>query len=171
MLDLVQNSISAHSSLIKLLIHENDILTIELIDNGKGMSDEEKQQALSPYYTSRVTRKVGLGLSMMKMLTEQTEGVFNLTSQQHKGTKLSLQFNPKHIDLPEMGDIGELIYLISIHQDVEDFIFIYQKGNQTYQYHLKEIKDILGDALQTFSVMKALIKSINEEIQILRGKL
>lgn len=168
-LDLVQNSIAAKSSLIKLFIDDSEKLAIEIIDNGIGMTDDEQNQALSPFYSTRTTRKVGLGLSMMKMLTEQTNGYFNLSSQKNKGTRLVMHFDPLHIDLPDMGDIGELIYLISIHQDVEDFIFTYQKGNQKYQYHLKEIKEILGDALQTFSVMKALIQSINNEIKTMRG--
>ena len=168
-LDLVQNSIAAKSSLIKLFIHESDKLAVEIIDNGVGMTDDEQNRALSPFYSSRTTRKVGLGLSMMKMLIEQTDGIFHLSSEKHKGTKLFLQFDSNHIDLPEMGDIGELIYMISIHQDVKDFIFIYQKNNEKYEYHLNKIKDILGDALQTFSVMKALIQSINDEIKIMRG--
>lgn len=169
LLDLIQNSIAAKSSFIELSIIENHTIAISITDNGIGMTEDELNQALSPFYSSRTTRRVGLGLSMMKMLTEQTNGSFELTSVKNKGTKLSLSFNPSHIDFPDIGDIGDLVYFISIHQDVVNFSFIYQKGTEKYQYHLKEIKEILGEALQTFSVMKALIQTINKEIDTIRG--
>jgi len=168
-LDLVQNSIAAKSQIITLSMVENHLFHVSIGDDGCGMNEDELNQALSPFYSSRTTRRVGLGLSMMKMLVEQTNGSFKLTSKKHKGTTLDLSFDLSHIDLPDIGDIGELIYFISIHQDVKDFIFTYQKNQKTYRYHLKEIKEILGDALQTFSVMKALIQSINEEINTIRG--
>lgn len=168
-LDLVQNSIAAKSETITLSMVESNHLHVTIIDDGCGMTEDELDRALSPFYSSRTTRRVGLGLSMMKMLLEQTNGSMKLTSKKHQGTTLMMSFDLSHIDLPDIGDIGELVYFISIHQDVKDFVFIYQKQEEIYRYHLKEIKEILGDALQTFSVMKALIQSINEEINTIRG--
>jgi hypothetical protein len=169
LLDLIQNSIAANAPLIELHIVENDMLHVSIKDNGKGMSKETLDQATSPFYSSRTTRKVGLGLSMMKMLIEQTEGSFELHSELGKGIELNFSINLKHIDAPDMGDIGELIYMISIHQEVKDFIFIYQVNDKRYTYNLYDIKNILGDDLQSFSVMKALISMINKEIETIRG--
>jgi hypothetical protein len=168
-LDLIQNSIAAKATLIELHIVEDDMFHVMIKDNGLGMSKETLDQASSPFYSSRTTRKVGLGLSMMKMLIEQTEGLFELNSKLGIGTELKLSFNLKHIDTPDLGDLGDLIYMISIHQDVKDFIFTYHVNKETYVYDLKEIKNIFGDDLQTFSVMKALNDMINKEINTIRG--
>ncbi|TNF06838.1 MAG: ATP-binding protein [Bacillota bacterium] len=168
-LDLMQNSIAAKATLIELHMVEDDMLHVVIKDNGQGMSKETLSRASSPFYSSRTTRKVGLGLSMMKMLIDQTEGSFELNSEIGVGTELKLKINLKHIDTPDVGDIGELIYLISIHQDVKDFIFTYQVNGETYIYDLKEIKEILGDELQSFTVMKTLNEMINKEINTIRG--
>ena len=168
--DLIQNSIAAKSSFIELTILESDKLYITIKDNGHGMDNEEVHKAISPFYTTRKTREVGLGLSLIKMVTEQVEGTFNLTSVKHQGTTLELSFNHHHIDMPDIGDIGEMIYMISIHQDVTNFIFDYFKDEQNYHYDLKEIKDVFNSTLQSYSIMKGLIASINKEIETLRGK-
>jgi hypothetical protein len=169
LLDLLQNSIQAKATRIELSIHETDILEIIIKDNGFGMTKDELNQAASPFYTTRTTRRVGLGLSMIKLLTEQTEGSFKLTSTKGKGTELNLVFNHHHIDMPDFGDLGEMIYMVSIHQDVNDFIFNYQYQQESYAYSLKEVKEVLGSAIQTYSVMQGLIKSINNEIEMIRG--
>lgn len=168
--DLIQNSIQAQASLIELTIIESNQLHIILKDNGFGMDEETLHKATSPFYTTRKTRDVGLGLSFIKMLTEQVDGTFELSSIKNKGTTLKLSFDHHHIDMPEIGDIGEMIYLVSIHQDVKDFIFEYIKDEENYHYHLKEIKDVFNATLQSYSIMKALIASINKEIETLRGK-
>jgi len=169
LLDLLQNSIKANAKLIELTIYESNHLEIVIKDNGIGMTEKELEVASSPFYTTRTTRKVGLGLAMIKLLTEQTEGSFDLTSQKGVGTILKLSFDHHHLDMPDLGDLGEMIYMISIHQDVEDFIFDYHHNNENYHYQLKEVKDILGDTLNRYSVMQELIKSINNEIEIIRG--
>ena len=169
LLDLIQNSIAAKSSYIKLFIHEGDMLHVMIKDNGIGMSSETLKQAVSPFYTQRKTRRVGLGLPMIKWLCEQVDGTFYITSEEGKGTELNLILNQHHIDMPAFGDYGELLYLISINQDVIDFEAIYQINQKTYTYHLKEIKEILGISLTSYHVMKTLIASINTEIERLRG--
>lgn len=169
LLDLLQNSIQAKASYIELSIDESDILEINIKDNGVGMNETELIQASSPFYTTRTTRKVGLGLSMIKLLTEQTEGTFELTSQKNIGTHLRLTFNHHHLDMPDFGDLGEMIYMVSIHQAVTDFVFTYHYHKEIYQYRLLEVKEILGSSLTTYSVMQGLIKSINNEIETMRG--
>ena len=87
LLDLAQNSISAGASLvtIRLTLGEDRMLTMELIDNGKGMSPELLAQVTSPFATTRTTRKVGLGIPMMKENAEKAGGTFSLESEEGKG--------------------------------------------------------------------------------------
>ena len=68
-LDIVENSVKAGATLTEILIEESsDILTITVKDDGCGMSDEIEKQVTDPFYTTRTTRKVGLGIPLFKML-------------------------------------------------------------------------------------------------------
>jgi hypothetical protein len=171
LLDIVQNSIQAKASMIQLSVVEEDELKIKVIDNGIGMSDTVLAQVTSPFYTTRTTRRVGLGLPLIKMLCEQTDGDFRLESTEGLGTSLYLMMHHHHIDMPPIGNLGEMIYTISIHQDVSEFIFTYESRQNKYTYQLSEIKRIFGQTLTTYSIMQGLIDHINQEIELRRGGL
>ena len=65
-LDITQNSLTAGATLvgISLLEDEQGILTLTISDDGKGMSEEIVKGVTNPFYTTRTTRKVGLGLPL-----------------------------------------------------------------------------------------------------------
>ena len=86
-MDVAQNSISAGASLITLTVEEDlaaDRLTITLEDNGCGMTEEQVRSVIDPFYTTRTTRKVGLGVPLFKMEAEMTGGSFSIRSQKGK---------------------------------------------------------------------------------------
>jgi len=169
LLDLLQNSIAARASVIELHMIEDQLLHIIIKDNGIGMDSKTLEQVTSPFYTTRKTRKVGMGLSLIKMLTEQTEGTFSIISEPNLGTTLSLSLNHHHMDMPPIGNLGETIYMTSIHQDIKEFVFSYEKDNRSYHYSLTEIKNMLGDSIYQYSMMQDLIELINHEIENIRG--
>jgi len=171
LLDLVQNSIAARASAIELSIVEDDMLHVSIIDNGIGMDSKTVERVTSPFYTTRKTRKVGLGLPLIKMLTEQTDGTFSIHSALNQGTTLKLTFNHHHLDMPPFGNLGEMVYMISIHQDVNNFTFTYEKNGEHYIYSLSEMKSLLGETIFEHSMMQALIELINQEIEKIRGNL
>ncbi|MCU0104683.1 ATP-binding protein [Acholeplasma vituli] len=123
--DLIQNSIQAKSKHIELTISEGPLLEVLIKDDGIGMDEATLKRVESFTYTSRTTRKVGLGLSLIHDLTKQTDGYFKIESKQNIGTTLFLGFNSKHIDFPEMGDLAELVSDIYMHQDIKHFTFIF----------------------------------------------
>ncbi len=166
LLDIIQNSISAHSSIIHLSIDIQEDLRIEIKDNGKGMSDEVLKKAVSPFFTTRTTRKVGLGLSFLKMLCEETNGTFSIESEENIGTKIHMTLDYLHPDMPSIGDLGEMVYTITIHQDIDEFIFDFKYKNNVYNYKATEMKTMFGKTISSFSIMKALIELINQEIHI-----
>ena len=89
-LDIVQNSITAKATLIKIELIEdinNDILKINIFDNGKGMTDEQIKSVTDPFYTTRTTRKIGLGIPLFKMAAEMSGGSFKIESTVGVGTK------------------------------------------------------------------------------------
>lgn len=109
LLDLVQNSIEADADEIVILFHEDDqLIRVELTDNGRGMSAEELDRAKDPFYsdgTKHRRRRVGLGLPFFLQLVEQVEGAGDIVSEKGKGTKLSFILPRNHVDLPPVGSL------------------------------------------------------------------
>ncbi len=170
-LDLVQNSIEAKADHIRIELIENHQLCLMIKDDGSGMSEENVAKAMSPFYTTRKTRKVGMGLSLIKMLAEQTEGDFSIKSTLHQGTELNVCFNHHHIDMPEIGNLGEMIMMIAINPQVNHLDFHYMKAQKDYHFDLDAIRAMFQDTLMDHEVMQGLIQYINQEIDIVRGRL
>lgn len=156
--DLVQNSIEAKSSLIELSIVHQGLLRVTLKDNGVGMDESTLMKVRTFSYSSRKTRKVGLGLSLIHDLTLQTNGFFDLTSKLGEGTTLFLGFDDKHIDFPEMGDLGALVADLYMHQGVENFIFKYD------QLHIDFESLGLNHPNKTFKQRNGLYKYVCEKL-------
>lgn len=167
-LDLAQNSMIVGSTLVEIYIVEDvkkNIFSIEIIDDGHGMDEEKLDKAISPFYTSRTTRKVGLGLSLFKMLCELTEGEFNLTSEIDKGTKLYGSMKFDHIDRPHLGDIVGTIIILILNENNIDIKFSITVENENYTFDTKVIKEILdGVPLTEPSVIEWIRENLKEEI-------
>ena len=147
-LDIVQNSIGANASLIEITIEEDDaanLLTIEVKDNGKGMSDDFLRQVINPFVTTRTTRKVGLGISFIKEAAEITGGSFSISSKLNTGTKLTAVFVKDHIDRQPIGDIaGTTVALVTLNPEI-DFSLTYKVNEEQFDFSSREVKEELGD--------------------------
>ena len=175
LLDIMQNSIKAKATLINLDIIKNiddDKLTIKIVDNGCGMSEEVLSKVLSPFYTTRTTRKVGLGLPLFKELAELCEGSFKIESKEGVGTTLTATFRLNNIDLPPLGNWVDTFYILVINDEDVDIKYNHKviKDNETKEFVFDtiEIKNILdGMSIKDFSLMqwaKDYIKNGLEEI-------
>lgn len=147
-LDIAQNSLAAGACEIKISVVEdtnNDRLTIKIADNGSGMTQTQKRQAADPFYTTRTTRKVGLGIPLLRMAAEQTGGRVEIISKPSKGTTLTAEFVRSHIDCLPLGDVvSTLMVLIRTRPDVD----IYYKrvlDSRSYVVDTRKFKEILGD--------------------------
>jgi len=147
-LDIAQNSIVAGASLIQITVDENlkeDTLTITIEDNGKGMTEEELSMVTSPFFTSRTTRKVGLGIPMFKASAEACDGGFKIDSKKGKGTYIEAKFKHSHIDRVPLGNIPDTM-IVLINSDINiDFIYKHLKNDKQYILDTKEIKEVLGE--------------------------
>ena len=145
-LDIVQNSVRAKATLVGIEIIEisdENQLIITITDNGCGMDKEQLQQAINPFYTSRTTRKVGLGLSLFKQNAEMTGGSFRIESELGKGTKVTAIFGFHHLDRPMMGDlVGTLILLICTTVDV-DYVFKHQTTSGVFELDTRNVRQML----------------------------
>jgi anti-sigma regulatory factor (Ser/Thr protein kinase) len=121
-LDIVENSAQAGAKHVRILVDDSDsgALTVVISDDGRGMSVEEAGRAFDPFYTTRTTRRVGLGLPLLKDAAEITGGSVRLESTPGAGTTVTAVFVKNHPDCQPMGDIvATLKTLITGYPDIE----------------------------------------------------
>ncbi|ADQ46261.1 histidine kinase [Caldicellulosiruptor kronotskyensis 2002] len=172
-LDLVQNSIEAGASLVKIEIVEDlkeDLFTITIEDNGRGIPKDVIDKVTDPFYTTRKTRKVGLGLSLAKQVAMDCEGSFEI-ERLERGTKIVLKLKHSHIDRPPLGNITEtLLALISGAPNV-DFTFCYRNNQSEFIFDTKSIREILGNdvPLNTLSILDFIRGQLERGLSNLTG--
>ena len=161
-LDIAENSVKAEATLTKILIDETDeTVKITVSDDGCGMDEETVKRVTDPFYTTRTTRKVGLGIPLFKLQAEQTGGCFSITSRDKEthpeshGTETSALFYKNHLDFTPLGDVtASITTLIQGHPE-RDFYFCHQKGDKTVTLDTRELREVLGDvSLAEYEVIK-----------------
>jgi K+-sensing histidine kinase KdpD len=141
-LDVVENSIEANASKIEIKIVEKkkkDLLAIEIKDNGKGMNKETIKKVLDPFYTTRTTRRVGMGLSLLAQAARESNGKFEINSKVGVGTEVKANFQYSHIDRKPIGDMkNTLITLMVSHPEI-NFVYEHQDEEENYVLDSNEI--------------------------------
>jgi len=171
-LDITENSVKAGATLTEIAIIENDqTLTITIKDDGCGMSEEILRSVENPFYTTRTTRKVGLGIPLIKMAAELTGGsvkIASSTDAAHHGTTVTSFFNKNHLDFTPLGDIKEtVVTLIQGHPDT-DFLFTHQTPKGEIRLDTRELRTVLeGVPLDTYEVIVWIKEYLNEQYQLL----
>lgn len=147
-LDIANNSIRAGADLvtIKVSIHKkDDILLLQITDNGRGMTKEQISKVEDPFFTTRTTRDVGLGIPFLKQAAEITGGYLLIKSTPGVNTVINASFGLSHIDRMPLGDICSTIYtLVLANQDI-NFLYIYECDGKEYRLDTLSFRDILGD--------------------------
>lgn len=145
-LDIAQNSISAGASLIIVEVDEDTAghtMTITVSDNGCGMDEEQLRNVCDPFFTTRTTRKVGMGIPLFRLAAEQTGGSLTVSSKKGVGTKTSAVFHTDSIDFTPLGDITSTVtMLVSMNTD-RDFVYRRSRDGQSFEIDTREIKKIL----------------------------
>ncbi len=147
-LDIMQNSIEADANQIILKIKEKidkNLLKIIIEDDGKGIKDEDINRVVDPFITSRTTREVGLGLSLLKSSAIMCGGDLKINSTKGKGTKIAADFEYDHIDRPPLGDIPETITTVIAANPELDIIYEHRVEGEQFVFATKEIKKELDD--------------------------
>ncbi|NMA65044.1 MAG: ATP-binding protein [Clostridiaceae bacterium] len=172
-LDLIQNSIEAEAIFAKLEIIEDnkkDILLIKVSDNGKGMDAKMSQLVLSPFVTTRTTRRIGLGLPLINMNAQNCGGYLNINSKPNKGTVVEIMFKHSHIDRPPMGNLIETIKTVLIGNPDLDFQYEHKVNEKCFSFSAKEIYEALGEIdLSHPDIIKWLEDWLTENISNLYG--
>ncbi|MBR3149116.1 MAG: sensor histidine kinase [Eubacterium sp.] len=170
-LDVAENSVKAGASLTQILIEEKgDMLTLTFKDDGCGMSEEVVRSVVDPFYTTRTTRKVGLGVPLLKLAAEQTGGtlcVQSKTAEEYPddhGTEVKATFYKNHLDFTPLGDVtASITTLIQGHPDT-DFLFNHKTENGEVNLDTRELRQVLGDVpLDTYDVIKWIEEYLTEQ--------
>lgn len=161
-LDIAQNSVKAKAENILIkLIETDETLTLIIQDDGCGMSKETVENVMNPFYTTRTTRNVGLGVPLLKLAAEQTGGGIRIESVSEKdnpevhGTTVTADFYKNHLDFTPLGDVVSTVTtLIQGEPDIE-WRFVHEINGQSVELDTKELREILGDvSLDTYEVIK-----------------
>ena len=147
-LDIVQNSTKAGASEVFIDIVEDipgNRLEICIRDNGRGIKKDLLATITDPFSTSRTTRRVGLGLSLLKFAAELCNGSMLIESEEGKGTTVIARFEHQHIDRMPLGDMASTIISSIIGNPDVDFRYVHQVNEQTFEFHTFDIKQELGE--------------------------
>jgi len=167
-LDIVHNSISAKATIIQIEIFENrdkNLYQLTITDNGKGISPEMLPDVTDPFVTSRKTRKVGMGLSLLKLKAEQAGGNLQVQSEINKGTIVKCQFEHYHLDRPAIGDIsGVMVQFLAAFPAIH-YIYKHQTPVNTYVFDSDEVYTALdGVPVSDPEIRKYLIAMMDENL-------
>ena len=172
-LDISQNSLKAGAKNVHISLLENfgtDKLVLKINDDGCGMSEEMVERVRNPFFTTRKTRKVGLGIPFLELAATQTGGYIEIVSRPEDkypdshGTCISAVFHKDSIDFPPLGDIiSTITVIIQGYPDV-DYIFRHVFENGEVRLDTKEIRQVLGDeiSLADFEVLNWIKEYLEE---------
>lgn len=170
-LDIVQNSITAGADLITVNVAEKTAeneLVITVEDNGCGMTAQQIKSVTDPFYTTRTTRKVGMGVPLFKMAAQMSGGDFAINSEVGKGTTVSALFKTDSVDFVPLGDMcATMLTLITMNTGI-DFVYHRSVDGKSFTLDTRKVKEILENVpLNEPSVTAWLKDYINENTQSL----
>jgi DNA mismatch repair ATPase MutL len=142
-LDIAENSVRANASRVEIRINEElkkDLLTIEIKDNGRGIDKETTRKVFDPFFTSRTTRRVGLGLPLLSQAAKESGGDIEIESKVGRGTRVRAVFGYSHIDRKPLGDMAKTLQTLIIGNPEVDFLYEHKKGNRKYRLDTAEIR-------------------------------
>jgi hypothetical protein len=147
-LDIVQNSLHAGADKIVIELEEDTnegTLRLVITDNGSGMDQQMLEQVTDPFFTSSTTKKVGLGLPLLKQNAEQTGGRFEVNSDLNIGTTVTATFMTGNIDMIPEGDLAASLITLIAAEPGKDFIFRQEKDGEEFELDTAAIRTELGD--------------------------
>jgi anti-sigma regulatory factor (Ser/Thr protein kinase) len=176
-LDIAENSIAAGAQHVEIRVRESqreDRLSIEIIDDGRGLSEDMLQKATDPFFTTRTTRRVGLGLSLFEQAAKRAGGKFEIASGPGAGTKVTGVFQYSHVDRQPLGDMNETLLALVVGNPQVEFSYLHQSDGSEVSFSTKEIKAQLGDtpigSPQGISAVRKSLEKVWEQVKCLASR-
>lgn len=146
LLDVAKNSTAAGAGRVSISLEEDadGWLTLAIADDGRGMAPEFLAQVTDPFTTTRTTRKVGLGLPLLRLTAEQTGGSLSIDSAVGVGTTVTARFQRRHLDCPPLGDLAGAVALLIQGSPEVEFTYRHTTPRGEAALSTAELRDILG---------------------------
>ena len=171
-LDIAENSVKAGATLTEILVEETgDTLTLTIRDDGCGMDEDTVRGVTDPFYTTRTTRPVGMGLPLLKLEAEQTGGTLTVTSRPQAthptdhGTAVTATLRTDHIDCVPLGDVtASVVTLIQGHPHTDFYLCHTRPGRDPVELDTRVLRQVLEDVpLDTYEVLQWIESSLREQ--------
>ncbi len=165
-LDVTMNSVKAGAKLVNISVIADtkaDTLTVIIDDDGCGMDEEQVRKVTDPFYTTRKTRKVGLGVPFFKMAALQSGGSFDIDSTRGVGTKVTAVFGLSNIDRMPLGDMAETIAMIVTMNEEIDFVYTHKVDDRGFVLDTRQMRELLGGISFKEPEVSSYIKEYLEE--------
>lgn len=167
-LDIAENSTRAESSRLEILLSINtkaNLLKLSFVDDGYGMDDEMVQKVQDPFFSTRDTRRIGMGIPLLMQNSEMSGGQVTISSRPGEGTIVVATFDLADIDCPPLGDVAGIIYFLSAsHPDVQ-IVFDYVCDDASYTWDTAAVAEALdGLVISDHAVKDALMQMLTSNI-------
>jgi hypothetical protein len=144
-LDIAENGITAGADCIEIVVNEarrnEDLLTIVIEDNGSGIPAEKLQKPTDPFITTRTTRRVGLGLSLLAAAADRCEGNLEIETDSGRGTRVQATFRYNHIDRAPVGDMASTITTLIMGNPQVDFVYTHIIDGNDFVLDTRDLKE------------------------------
>jgi hypothetical protein len=164
-MDIAQNSIRAGACEILITVSESpssDKLNLTIADDGKGMDEATLRMAADPWFTSRTTRRVGMGLPLLQMNATLSGGGMTITSTPRKGTTVTATFGYSHLDRPPLGDVSGTVALLITANPSINIIYLHSFEGTEWSISTAEIIAELGrEAVTDLTIVRSLKEIIS----------
>ena len=147
--------------MVENTLEDKLILLVE--DNGKGMDAELLAQVTDPFVTSRTTRKVGLGIPLLKEAAEACNGSLQIWSEPGKGTRMEIVFQRSHIDRMPLGNLADTYRSLVVSTPGIDWVLGYQLDDYEFYYDQKRVRETLGDVPFSDPLVLSYVRTTMEE--------
>jgi len=146
-LDIAQNSIRAGATVLGVEVREDaaaDLLSFTIRDNGCGMTEEQLARLHDPFFTTRDTRRVGLGIPLLKQTAEQAGGGISVTSAPGAGTTVEARYELDNIDRPPLGDLAATLWTLIVLNPTVEIDYVHARDGRRFDVNTTHLKKFLG---------------------------
>ena len=164
-LDLIENAMRAGASAITVTVAESpdrDTLNIIIEDNGPGLRDAP-ETVLDPFYTTKESKRTGLGLSLFQAAAERAGGQLTLGKSALGGLAVKATMRLNHLDRAPLGDLAATISSVVCTNPQIDLRCRFSMGERECELRVLDVaKELVADRRSGLAVARRVAERIRE---------
>lgn len=168
-LDVARNSVEAGAQTLTVCVtqsRERDVLEVIIEDDGSGMDAERLAQATDAFFTTRTTRRWGLGLPLFQATCERSGGKLEVASTPGRGTRVRAVLQLSHLDRPPLGDMGSVMQSLALEPALERVRYRQQTDGQVFELDTGDLTEEVGPGgLSDPAILTWLREYVNEGVE------